>query len=220
MDVEALKAQVEQHYWFHQIDLGHGVVTPGPDRSQDKLVGVGFPDDLTGKTVLDVGTFNGFFAFEAERRGASRVVAADDFIWRRDPRTRAAFDFAHQTLGSRVEPVTISIEDMTPEALGTFDVVLFLGIIYHAEDPMRYLRICHSLTEAGGTAIVESHVDGLDIDRPAMVFYPGDSLNHDPTNFWGPNPAAIDAVLREVGYSHVDALPSWLPGRHTVHARN
>ena len=219
MDVTEVRAQVEQHYWFHQIDLGNGIITPGPDRSHDKLVGVGFPDDLTGKTVLDVGTFNGYYAFEAEKRGASRVVAADEFIWRRDPRTRAAFDFAHNVLDSKVEAVTVTIEDMTPELIGTFDLVLFMGIIYHAEDPMRYLRICHALTAPGGTAIIESHIDGLDIDRPAMIFYPGDTLNHDPTNFWGPNPAAVSALLREVGYSDVRELPSWLPGRHTVHAR-
>lgn len=218
MDETELRTGVQAHHWFHQIDLGQGVVTPGPDCSRDKLEGLGLPDDLRGKSVLDIGTLNGYYAFEAERRGAARVVAADKFVWVLDPRSRAAFDFAHRVLESSVEPIMISIEEMSPESVGTFDLVLFMGILYHAEDPMRYLRICRSLTAPGGTAIVESHIDATDYDRPAMVFYPGESLNNDPTNFWGPNPAAIDAMLKEVGFSTVRALKSWRPGRHIVHA--
>jgi tRNA (mo5U34)-methyltransferase len=171
---------------------------------------------MTGLTVLDIGTFNGWFAFEAERRGAARVVATDAFIWERDPRSRAAFDFAREVLGSSVEPVHVAVEDLTPERVGQFDLVLFLGVLYHCQDPMRYLRICRSVCQE--TTIVETHVDALDYDRPAMVFYPGAALAGDETNHWGPNPAAVEAMLREVGYRCIQALPPWMPDRHTVHA--
>jgi tRNA (mo5U34)-methyltransferase len=172
---------------------------------------------MTGLTVLDIGTFNGWFAFEAERRGAARVVANDHFVWNRDPRSRAAFEFAREILGSEVEVLELPVEELSPQTAGTFDLVLFLGVLYHAQDPMRYLRVCRSV--CSGTTIVETHVDALDYDRPAMVFYPGDALGADPTNHWGPNPAAVEAMLIEVGYARVRALPPWMPDRHTVHAR-
>jgi tRNA (mo5U34)-methyltransferase len=66
---------------------------------------------------------------------------------------------------------------------------------------------------------VETHVDALDYPRPAMVFYPGTTLAGDPTNYWGPNPAAVEAMLLEVGYRSVQSRPSWMHDRHTVHAR-
>jgi tRNA (mo5U34)-methyltransferase len=211
-----LADRAAEHHWFHRIDLGGGVVTDGVDDTAAKAAGVGLPADMTGLTVLDIGTFNGWFAFEAERRGAARVVATDAFIWERDPRSRAAFDFAREVLGSSVEPVHVAVEDLTPERVGQFDLVLFLGVLYHCQDPMRYLRICRSVCQE--TTIVETHVDALDYDRPAMVFYPGAALAGDETNHWGPNPAAVEAMLREVGYRCIQALPPWMPDRHTVHA--
>jgi tRNA (mo5U34)-methyltransferase len=211
-----LAEKAAAHHWFHRIDLGGGVVTDGVDDTATKAAGIGLPADMDGLSVLDIGTFNGWFAFEAERRGAAHVVATDSFIWERDPRSRAAFDFAHEVLGSRVEPVHMAVEDMTPERVGRFDLVLFLGVLYHCQDPMQYLRVCRSLCR--GTTIVETHVDALDYPRPAMVFYPGATLAGDETNHWGPNPAAVEAMLLEVGYRCVEPLPPWMPDRHTVHA--
>ena len=72
MDVDALKAEVDRIRWFHSIDLGNGVVTPGVDRSARRLKGIHMPESLAGMTVLDIGTFDGFYAFEAKRRGAAR----------------------------------------------------------------------------------------------------------------------------------------------------
>lgn len=218
MNVEELRAGVEAQQWFHQIDLGHGVVTPGPDDSAVKLADGEFPADLSGKSVLDIGTFDGFFAFEAERRGAARVVAADRFIWEAGPWSRAAFDFAHAALNSRVEAVVMSVEEMTPDLLGTFDLVIFMGILYHAPDPLGYLRVCRSMCNDEGFAIVETHCDANDYDRPAMVFYPGTTLNDDPTNYWGPNRRAVDAMLGEVGFASLHHPPLAASGRYTVHA--
>jgi len=219
MTPEELTAGVGQHQWFHRIDLGHGVVTPGPDPSAEKLVGLAMPDDLSGKTVLDIGTFNGFYAFEAERRGAARVVAADYFIWEAGPWSRHAFDFARAALDSKVEPLVMPVEDMSPETIGTFDLVLFMGVLYHAPDPLGYLRICRSLCSDDGVAIVETHTALNDHPQPALLFYPGTALNNDPTNFWGPNRLAVDAMLTEAGFGSVWHPPvACLPDRYTVHA--
>ena len=78
---EQLASEMRNIRWFHTIDLGGGLMTPGKDPSGKKLATLGFPADLTGKTVLDIGAWDGFFSFEAERRGASRVLATDQFCW-------------------------------------------------------------------------------------------------------------------------------------------
>jgi tRNA (mo5U34)-methyltransferase len=109
----------------------------------------------------------------------------------------------------------IPVEDISPETLGMFDYVLFLGVLYHAEDPIRYLRNVFSVCR--GTTIVETHVDGLEYDRPMMVFYPGATLNDDSTNYWGPNRQCVFEMLYEVGYSRVDLVHE-SGDRLTVHA--
>lgn len=76
--MEELRRRVDAvDNWWHRIDLGHGIVTPGRQESSEKLARIHMPRDLSGQTVLDIGTSDGFFAFEAERRGAERVVASD-----------------------------------------------------------------------------------------------------------------------------------------------
>ena len=81
MAPEELRKQVEAIRWFHRIDLGHGVVTPGLDDTPAKLARLKLPESFAGKSVLDIGAWDGFFSFEAERRGASRVLAVDSFCW-------------------------------------------------------------------------------------------------------------------------------------------
>ncbi|HEY8641609.1 MAG TPA: TIGR04290 family methyltransferase, partial [Candidatus Dormibacteraeota bacterium] len=97
LDVEQLKREVAAHRWFHTIDLGDGVVTPGDDDSPAKLRTLGLPDRLDGLSVLDVGAWDGFFSFEAERRGAARVLATDDFCWSGPGwGSKAGFDLVHR----------------------------------------------------------------------------------------------------------------------------
>ena len=199
--------------WWHSIDLGNGVVTPGRDKSREKLQFYGFPESFAGKTVVDVGAWDGFFSFEAERRGAARVLATDHYCWQYG---RQGFEMARRLLGSRVEDQVIKVEDLSPETVGTFDVVLFLGVLYHAQDPLRYLRNVRSICK--GQLILETHVDAEDYSRPAMVFYPGSVLNNDPSNYWGPNRAAVEAMLREVGFPRVEFITNYWGSRIVVHA--
>ena len=244
MTPDELRAAVSRLGWFHTIDLGNGIVTPGRDESQRKLGWIGLPEDLRGRTVLDVGAWDGFFSFEAERRGADRVLAVDGPAWT-EPAwgpdgygTKAPFELARRALGSRVEDRDIELEDIAPETVGRFDVVLFLGVLYHLKHPWPILERVASVCEE--LLIVETHADLLDVGRPAMALYPGAEVAGDASNWWGPNVAALTAMLREAGFPRVEVVhrerrsyryaraayrrlrgPRFLAqqGRVTVHAR-
>jgi tRNA (mo5U34)-methyltransferase len=210
METDELRAAVARQGWFHTIDLGHGIVTPGRDESPRKLGWIGLPEDLRGRTVLDVGAWDGFFSFEAERRGASRVVAADSFAWDGSNwSTKESFELARASLGSRVEDVDVDVLDLDPSDLGRFDLVLFLGVLYHMRHPLLALEKVASVT--GGQLIVETAVDCTWTRRPAAAFYPHHGLTTDPTNWWGPNPEAVVGMLRAVGFERVEVVSpdSW-----------
>lgn len=199
---ESVKQRVDAIRWYHSIDLRHGIVTRGVDDTPVRLERLDFPQSLAGKTVLDVGAWDGFFSFEAERRGAARVVATDHFSWRGGGwGTKAGFELARTVLGSRVEDVEIDVMDLSPERVGTFDVVLFLGVLYHLRHPLLALERVASVTRE--LLIAETVIDMVGFGRPAVAFYPGRELNNDPTNWWGPNVPAVEAMLRSVGFTRV-----------------
>ena len=203
--MDELRRRVAEINWFHTIDLGHGLVTPGWDDSPSRLARMGIPDDLTGMTVLDIGAWDGFFSFEADRRGAERVLAVDSFSWEGEGwGSKAGFELAREALGSRVESKTIDVLDLSPETVGVFDLVLFLGVLYHMRDPLLALERVASV--AGRQLIVDTHVDLIHTRRPAAAFYPGEEMNRDASNWWGPNPAAVEAMLRTVGFSRVEIV--------------
>ncbi len=224
-------------WWFHSIDLGGGVVTAGQKSPQilaREVEGLDLPD-LRGKSVLDIGAWDGYFSFEAERRGAARVVALDHYAWSVDqafqqrltaervargervpswdqdpelwkPETlpgRAGFDLARLRLGSHVETVVGDFMTMDLEALGTFDVVLFLGVLYHLLDPLTALRRVARLT--GGLAIIETVcmvVPGWE-HHALWEHFEGAELDRDPSNWWAPNAAGLEALARTAGFSTV-----------------
>jgi len=203
-----LLAQVRRYFWFHSIDLGNGVVTPGPKSlpvlraEADAIFG---PLALRGKSVLDIGAWNGYFSFEAKRRQAERVLATDHHCWSPEINGRATFDLARVALGLEIEGLDIDVPDLVPDRVGQFDVVLFLGVFYHLVDPIRALHNLAALTKE--VAVVETHLDLRGLERPAMVFYPGTELNNDPTNWWGPNRQCMEALLRLVGFERVVYQP-------------
>ncbi len=205
---DVLRAEVDKLRWFHTIDLGHGIVTPGEDESPRKLGQLRLPERFDGLSVLDIGAWDGFFSFEAERRGAARVVAIDPACWNppawgeRGWGTRQGFDLAHRALGSKVETRDIELQDLSPETIGSFDVVFFLGVLYHLKDPWPYLRAAASVCTK--LLVVETHADLLDTRRPAMAFYPGDELEGDPSNWWGPNVAALHGMLADDGFGRIE----------------
>lgn len=225
--------------WMHSLDLGHGVVTPGvrpPANLRQAWDSMGLPD-LRGKSVLDVGAWDGWFSFEAERRGAGRVVALDRYVWaldweakrryRRECEERGAppepyttrpelfdderlpgrygFDLAHGVYKSRVEVVVADLMTADLGALGAFDVVLYLGGLYHMEEPLTALRRVRRLTK--GLAVIETAgvvVPGRE-ESPLFRFYPpGDKLAGDPSNFWAPNVAGLKGMCEAAGFGRVE----------------
>jgi len=197
-----LPSRVAGVRWYHTIDLGEGIVTPGIDDTPFRLARLDLPASLAGRSVLDIGAWDGFFSFEAERRGASRVVATDSYSWHGPGwGTKAGFRLARQVLGSKVEDVDIDVMELSPQRVGIFDVVLFLGVLYHLPHPLLALERVASVTR--GLLVLETVVDLVGFRRPAAAFYPGRQLNDDPTNWWGPNAAAVQAMLRTVGFTSV-----------------
>ena len=201
---EELLKEINSLYWWHTIDLGNGIVTPGRDPTGERIAQAGIPDDLTGKTVIDIGAWDGAFSFECERRGARRVLAVDEFIWvGKNPWVtgKAGFELARKVLNSKVEDLVCDVYDLCPERVGTFDVAIFLGVLYHLKHPLlaleRVASVCSDMLICG------SHIDCVAEQRPAIAFYPNRELNDDPSNWCGPNIPALEAMLRTAGFRNV-----------------
>lgn len=205
MPSTALQSRVKAIRWYHTIDLGGGVVTPGVDDSPQRLARVQLPQSLNGLSVLDIGAWDGFFSFECERRGASRVVAADYYSWHGSGwGTKEGFRLAREVLGSKVEDIDIDVMDLSPERVGSFDLVLFLGVLYHLRHP--FLALERVASVVGDRLILETVVDMTGFTRPAMAFYPDRELNKDPTNWWGPNVPAVRGMLRSLGFEEAEPV--------------
>jgi tRNA (mo5U34)-methyltransferase len=200
-----LQRSVDALRWYHRIDLPHGITTPGVDDSPLRLARLRLPPSLDGKSVLDVGAWDGFFSFEAERRGAARVLATDSYSWHGPGwGTKAGFELARAALGSTVEDADVDVFELSPERVGQFDVVLFLGVLYHVRHPLLALEKIAAVTRE--QLVLETVVDMVGFSRPAMAFYGGTELNRDPTNWWAPNVPAAAAMLHAVGFSRVEVV--------------
>ncbi|MFN0119223.1 MAG: methyltransferase domain-containing protein [Blastocatellia bacterium] len=186
--------------WWHSIDLGDGRVTPGVhhiDELRDNYARFGLPEDMRGMRLLDIGCWDGFYSFESERRGAE-VVSVD--CWRPEK-----FFEAHHALNSKIQFHELSVYEVTKEKLGQFDVVLFLGVLYHLRHPLLALeRVCEVSRHL---AVIESHVvdNVLRTPRPVMEFYEVDELGGQYDNWWGPNVECIARMARAAGF--VTATP-------------
>ena len=198
-------------HWHHQIEVAPGIVTPGVSNTAQRLEWYEFPEDLSGKRVLDIGCYEGFFTFECERRGAE-VVAID--VLPLGP--QSGFSLAHKLLGSKATFYQTSIYDLTPERFGTFDLVLCFGVLYHLRHPLLGLERAHAVCR--DRFILETQIcdkyfinaEGIPVDLAAIApalaqlpiaqFYPGNELNHDPSNWWSPNLPAVDGMLRSTGF--------------------
>ncbi len=199
-------AELSSVHWHHSIRLFPDLVTQG-GKTLDALAAetertLG-PLDLRGRSVLDIGAWNGHFAFEAARRGAAQVTASDSYCWRHpDFRGRETFELARSCLGldGRVQAVEIDPVDL-PGPLQPFDVVLFLGVFYHLYDPIDVLGKVARL--ARQVLVIETHQDLLDLGRPAMALYGRGELNGDGSNWWGPNPGCVLELLTLQGFAAV-----------------
>lgn len=228
-------------FWFHSIDLGMGVVTPGvksPEQHKRELASLRLPN-LKDKTVLDIGSWDGFYSFAAERMGAACVVALDHHVWCLDRHAKnkykaeckkkgvvqqhpkyipelwqeselpgkRGFDLAHSVFQSNVEARVCDFMQVDVNLLGQFDVVLFLGVLYHMENPIESLRKVRELTRE--VAIIETEavtIGGHEARALCEFFPPNAKLADDPTNFWAPTALALVGLCETAGFKRVELL--------------
>ena len=216
---DALRAAVEATSWYHTLELAPGLTTPGMFDHRPYVGRYGLPDDLTGRRALDVGTMDGFWAFELERRGA-RVTALDldrpeALDW--PPHLRAAgeargapgavlaqetgFQVAHRALGSAVERRTLSVYDATPDALGgTFDLVFCGSVLIHLRDPMLALERLAALCR-DRLVLAEEYSRRLEwLPGLAAAEFRGESPW---MTWWRPSSRAWLAMVRCAGFDDV-----------------
>ena len=197
-------------HWWHSIDFGDGIISQGgkTTRVHEREKTQWFPSDFfKDKRILDVGTWDGYYAFYAEQAGASEVIAVDRLVWEGTGGTcKLGFDIAKQILNSKVKEHVLYIEDMTPEILGTFDSIIFAGVFYHLQNPYRALEILDKLLNNNGRIMIETTMRNLEIDKPLMEFHPKKSLSNDPSNFWSPNTLCLRLVFEEIGNYVVEEI--------------
>ncbi|MDX2034830.1 MAG: DUF1698 domain-containing protein [Blastocatellia bacterium] len=200
-DAARSNAEMATGSWWHSIDLGGGVITPGVhpiEELRDNYARFQLPEDLSERSMLDIGCWDGFYSFESERRGA-RVTSVD--CWRPEN-----FFRARAALKSSAVFHELSVYDVTKERLGTFDLVFFLGVLYHLRHPLLALeQVCEVTRDL---AIIETHViDNLhDSQNPVMEFYEFDELGGQYDNWWGPNVVCLTKMARAAGFARVEVL--------------
>jgi len=206
--------------WFHNIDLGGVRTAPGhflgdyPAVKFDRFAHA-IPADLSGKSVLDIGCNGGFYAIEMKRRGAAHVLGIDA-----DEDYLAQARFAAEVLELDIEFANLSVYDVG--AIGQrFDLVIFMGVLYHLRHPLLALDLIHEHV-AGDLMLFQSMQRGSPEVEPLAADYdfwetemfdrPGYPKLHfiehryadDPTNWWVPNRACTEAMLRSAGFQIVE----------------
>lgn len=205
-------------FWYHKIDLGQGVVTPGLpfDQIWNMIREARGCIDYRDKAVLDLASFDGLWAFEAERLGASRVVATDCYLGQFEN-----FLFARDVLRSKVVPYynvspyrlderldVYLDENFGPETIDRrFDVVQHLGLFYHLRDPMLTLSQARSVVRSGGYLLLETAAYP-DEENSHMVFNgtppSKPRIYEDISTWWAPTIRCLKDMLRATLFEPLD----------------
>jgi len=220
-DIEVARKVAELGDWFHNLDLG-GVRTAPTHFLGDypyvkwKHIAPALPADLAGATVLDVGCNAGFYSIEMKKRGAGRVLGIDV-----GDRYLAQARFAAATLGHDIEFEKRSVYDVA-SIPGQFDYVLFMGVLYHLRYPLYALDLLATKVKPGGRLVFQTMLRGSDdvaewnhdyhfwkkniFDDPRWpaTYFIEHKYAGDPTNWWIPNRAAAEAMLRAAGFELLD----------------
>ncbi len=208
-------------FWYHKIELPNGIVTPGWAPVHPPAYNI--PEDLTGKRVLDVGAWDGYWTFEALKRGAEQAIAIDDFsdylghLDQRDRKAWETFDLCREALGydhERCQRHEISIYQLTPDVFGTFDYVFFFGVLYHFRYPLLALDLASSVCTDSifiETAICDDYSpyknglgDGYPGRQCVMEFYPTTEYGNNNTNWWAPNLACLGTMVMAAGWDETE----------------
>ena len=213
---EAARVLARVPLWFHTFALNaaHGLYTPGVARDHRYRVPF-LPASFAGQRVLDVGTFDGFYAFLAERRGAARVVAVDNeqYVawvkarWGIELQGGEGFRAIAELLSSRVQYVrgdALAVIDSAER----FDVILCFGILHRVENPLGLLRGVAGLLAPGGRMLVETL--GVAGDGRIELYEPGEVNRGDDYIYWGFGTGGLTALARHAGFARVtiDATPT------------
>ena len=215
---DSLADRVAALDWYHAIDLPGGVVTPGWFDLRPSAEKVPLPERLDGLRCLDVGTWDGFWAFEMERRGAAEVVAVDVLDperWDWPPRERLtghggglamlhavkgrgeAFDVAREALGSSVVRHDLSVYDLDPVELGHFDLVFLGSLLLHLRDPVLALQRLRGVC-AGDAVIADTVELGASLRWPRTPVARMEGTER--PWWWLPNRAALIAMVASAGF--------------------
>jgi tRNA (mo5U34)-methyltransferase len=215
----ALAKEVERFTWYHTLELGDGVVTKGMFDHRPAVDRYLIPADLSGMRCLDVGTMDGFWAFEMERRGADQVVAADlrdpnqlDWppLWRKrveptlDATKQDRFAVAHAALGSKVERVERSVYQLDTD-LGEFDLVFCGDLLVHLKDPITAIQRIYGVCR--GSAIICNPVERFGFLRRRRPLARFDGIEE--FQWWLLSEAAMERIMRSVGFERVEVGPSF-----------
>jgi tRNA (mo5U34)-methyltransferase len=235
MTTETLTSRIAGFpFWYHRIALAPGVSTPG--WAPINPASYGIPERMDGLRVLDVGAWDGYWTFEALKRGASEVLAIDDFsdnLGSLPPEARKAwgtFDLCKDALGfgsERCRREEMSVYDVSTEKLGSFDVVFFFGTIYHLRHPLLALdklsAICRRqiFVESAILDDFSPYRGGLGKGYPGgqmvMEFYPEAQYGGNLSNWWAPTLHCLGHMVRAAGFSasveawKLEAIPQSLP---------
>lgn len=212
--VEALGPAAAEIDWYHTQELAPGLLTPGMFDLRPLVGEYGLPQDLSGVRALDVGTFEGFWAFEMERRGAD-VVGLDiddvqDLDW--PPRLRPegpgkrgeGFALAREALGSAVERVAMPVYEADPSRLGSFDLIFCGSVMIHLRDPMLALERLAALARPGARLIfTDEYSPKLDRLRFVGVRSGAEFLGESPwMTWWRPASRTWVAMVRCAGWEN------------------
>lgn len=200
--------------WFHTFALAPGIYTPGIARDHGYRLAVLGADRFAGRSVLDVGAFDGFYSFLAEARGARRVVAVDneqyvDWVDARFGVTlpaAAGFDAIAELTASHVEYRCMDALDVH-ELDERFDVVLCFGILHRVTDPIALLRALAGVLAPGGEIVLETYGSRLPADSAAIeVREPGDVYARDDFVYWGFPPEGLRRLGAIVGLDDIEIV--------------
>jgi tRNA (mo5U34)-methyltransferase len=230
--LEMRYGDLRRYYWYHTIDLGNGLITPGDFDYRASVAAFKFPSNMNGMTVLDVGSATGFFSFEFEKRGATVISVELPSIadWDMPPgpdkeitmklmmdshnvnsveelhhyHLDGPFQFCREALNSKVKRCYSTIYDLSPQKLGVsgFDVIFVGAILLHTFSPLKALATLAPLCR--GTMVISDQLLDEDIDqRPIMVYAGGETRALDGRTWWHLNRVFLEQVLKRLGFKNV-----------------
>jgi len=191
---------------YHSIRLPSGEILTGANSlewQEQRLNAFGLPADLTGKRVLDIGPWDGYYTFEMERRGAS--VTAIDYV------DLDTFRTLHRAFSSQAAYLRLDVYELDPAIHGQFDIVLCLGVLYHLKHPLLAMEKICAVTSGVcvfDTFVVdgEARLQGIQPPMPYAEFYEGIELAGQVDNWCGPTVSAVEAWIRAAGFARAEVL--------------